>query len=66
MKIKYPDVKVQLVGGDGNAIVIIGTVSKALRQAGVPADEVKQFQGEAMSGDYDNVLATCMAWVDVQ
>jgi len=64
-KCKYPDIEVQLVGNDGNAFSIIGAVSKALKRANVPIEEVKLFQEEAMSGDYDNVLRTCMNWVDV-
>jgi hypothetical protein len=65
MDVKYPNVKVQLVGQDGNAFFIIGRVAQALRRAKVPADEVKQFTDEATSGDYDNVLQTAMRWVDV-
>jgi hypothetical protein len=58
----HPSVSVQLSGEDGNAMFIIGRVSRALRRAGVdPADYVN----EAMSGDYDNVLRTSMKWVDV-
>jgi hypothetical protein len=64
MEIKYPEIEVELVGHDGNAFAIIGRVSQALRKAG-HGDQVKQFQTEAMSGDYDNVLRTCMKWVDV-
>jgi hypothetical protein len=64
MEVKYPDVKVQLVGEDGNAFFILGKVGKALRRAGVPDDEVKQFFDEAKSGDYDHLLQTCMKWVD--
>lgn len=63
---KYPDVKVELSGQDGNAFYIIGRVSAALKRAGVPADEVKAFFDEATRGDYDNVLQTCMRWVDVE
>jgi hypothetical protein len=64
-EVKYPDVKVQLTGEDGNAFFIIGCVSNALKRAGVSKEEVEQFQKEATSGDYDNVLQTCMRWVDV-
>ena len=60
---RYPDVHVQLSGEDGNAFFIIGRVRKALRQAGVSQAECDQFSNEAMSGDYDNVLQTCMRWV---
>lgn len=63
---KYPDVKVKLVGQNGNAFFIISRVSNALMNAGVPKAEVDQYREEAMSGDYDNVLATTMAWVSVE
>jgi hypothetical protein len=62
---KYPDVSVQLTGEDGNAFAIIGAVAKALRRAG-HADAVPEFQAEAMSGDYDHLLQTAMAYVDVK
>jgi len=60
---KYPNIEVQLSDEDGNAFSIIGRVQRALRRAGVPDDEIKQFAAEAMSGDYDNVLQTTMRWV---
>jgi len=63
---KYPDIVVQLTGEDGNAFAIMGSVSKALRHAGVPKEERDQFFAEAMSGDYNDLLATCMKWVNVQ
>lgn len=63
--VKYPDVTVRLIGYDGNAMSIMGTVSAALRRAG-HRDAITDFMNEAMSGDYDNVLATVMAWVNVE
>ncbi len=62
---KYPDIGVQLTGEDGNAFAIMGAVTKALSRAGVERDEIDQFRSEAMSGDYDHLLQTCMKWVDV-
>lgn len=62
--VKFPDVSVRLTGGDGNAMVVIGKVATAMRRAGHGA-EVAAFMDEATSGDYDHVLQTCMAWVDV-
>ena len=62
---KYPEIEVQLSGEDGNAFFIIGRVSKALRRADVPDEEIEEFRDQAMSGDYDNVLRTCMEWVSV-
>jgi hypothetical protein len=62
---KYPKIKVQLTGKNGNAFVLIALVTKALKKNGVPAEEIKKFIEETMSGDYDNVLNTCMDWVEV-
>ena len=66
MNCKYPNVKVKLVGTNGNAFAILGKVKQELRRAKVPDVEVKKFMEEAMSGDYDNLLATCMNWVNVK
>jgi hypothetical protein len=63
MDCKYPDVKVRLVGEDGNAFAILGRVTRAMREADIGGAEVKAFQDEATSGDYDDLLATCMRWV---
>ena len=61
---KYPEVKVKLVGEDGNAFAILGRVTKALRQGGASREEVAAFMQEATSGDYDHLLWTVMEWVD--
>ncbi len=63
--IRYPDIEVKLIGEDGNAYVILGTVRRAMRRGGVPDAEVDEFTKEATSGDYDHLLATCMRWVEV-
>ncbi len=65
MEVKYPDIKVQLVGEDGNAFVVLGKVLRAMRRAGIDQDELDAFQKEATSGDYDHLLQTCMKWVTV-
>lgn len=59
------DVKVRLVGQDGNAFSIMGNVSRALKKAGATDAEVKEYQRESMSGDYDNLLRTACKWVHV-
>lgn len=63
---KYPAIKVKLVGKDGNAFAILGNVNNALRKGGVDKAEIKAFMKQAMSGDYDHLLATCCEWVDVR
>lgn len=52
--------KVKLIGEDGNAFYILGKVSKAL-----PKEEAIKYRKEAMSGDYDNLLAVTMKYVEV-
>lgn len=64
--VKYPAIKVKLTGRDGNAFAIIGAVDKALRAAKVPDEERKAFRDECMSGNYDELLQTCLRWVDVR
>jgi hypothetical protein len=61
---KY-DVEVQLTGNDGNAFNIMAQVNRALRNAGATPEEIKQYQQEAMSGDYDNLLRVTQEWVEV-
>jgi hypothetical protein len=60
------DVTVKLVGKDGNAFAILGNMIKALRKAGATPDEVKEFQAEATSGDYNNLLQTCCKWANIR
>lgn len=60
------DAKVKLVGEDGNAFSIIGRTRLAMKRAHVPEETIKEFQTEAMSGDYDHLLQTVMKYVDVQ
>jgi hypothetical protein len=61
--IKYPDVRVKLVGEDGNAYAIMGRVQSALQDAGVSKQECAEYIKEATSGDYDNLLRVTMSWV---
>ena len=64
--VKHPEVKVKLVGEDGNAFAIIGRIRQALRRAKVSHEEIEEFTQEATNGDYDHVLQTAMKWVDVE
>ena len=65
-EIKYPNVTVSLLGQDGNAFSIIAETQRALKNEGVSKDEIKEFQTEAMSGDYDHLIQTVMKWVNVE
>ena len=64
MKPRYP-VKVRLIGEDGNAFAILGRVRAALKAYGVPPEELRAFNNQAIAGDYDHLLKICQQWVDV-
>lgn len=61
---RYPNVRVQLVGQDGNAFAILGRTKAAMRRAGVSAKEQEKFVAEATAGDYNHLLRVVMKWVD--
>lgn len=63
--LKYPDIKVKLVGNDGNAWNIMAQVCKALRDNGIPNAKIDEYTKEAMEGDYDHLLRVTMKWVEV-
>lgn len=58
------NVKVKLIGEDGNAFLIIGKVSKALKRAG-HSELAEEYLKEARQGDYDHLLATTMKYVEI-
>jgi hypothetical protein len=51
-------VKLQLVGLDGNAFSILGAFSGAARRQGWTKEEIDAVTKDAMSKDYDHLLAT--------
>lgn len=63
--IRFPAVRVRLTGRDGNALAIVAAVSRALREARVPGEDIDAFQAEALSGGYETVLRTALSWVTV-
>ena len=64
--VKYPEIVVELVGGNGNAFAILATCTKAIRKAGLSKEEQEAFMDEAKEGDYDHLLCTCMKWFTVE
>lgn len=63
--VKFPDITVPLLGEDGNAGVIMGRVTRAMREAGISRADIDAYRAEAMLGDYDNLLRVTMRTVDV-
>ena len=62
----HSNVTVELSGQDGNAFAIIGRCMAAARKSGLSREEVEEFRTEAMSGDYDHLLQTCMKYFEVE
>ena len=65
-EIKYPEITVELSGQDGNAFMILGLCKRSMQRAHLPQEEIDKFMKEATSGDYNHLLATVMAWFDVE
>lgn len=61
----YPDITVELIGTSSDAFAIMGEVRRALKKHGVSTAETTEFLNEAMSGDYNHLLQTCMKWVNI-
>ena len=62
----YPHVVLDGDDLDGNALSLIGAVTSALREAGIPDDEVNAVFGKAIPGDYNHVLKTLTALVTIK
>lgn len=56
--VKFPKVKVKLVGEDGNAFAVMGRAMTAARKAGVSRDDINTYMNEATAGDYNHLLRT--------
>lgn len=60
-----PKFDVEVTPSDGNALNIIGATTKALRKEGATKEEISQYQSEATSGEYDDLLRVTMDWVNL-
>jgi hypothetical protein len=60
--VKHPEILVK-VDCAGNDFSILDTVTKAMRRAGIPAEEIELFCDEVMSGDDRDLLRICGRWV---
>ena len=55
-----------LTGTDGNAGAIMSKVVRELQRNRVTREEIDLFRKECMSGNYEQLLQTCMEWVNVE
>ena len=63
---KQTGIVVKLTGEDGNAFAILGKVKREMKRNGVDPQIINDFMNEAMSGDYNHLLQTCMEYVEVE
>lgn len=65
---KGPNAKptVKLLEQNGNAFMIMGTISKALKKAGADEEYVQMYMEESQAGDYDNLLRVALKYADVE
>jgi hypothetical protein len=54
---------VSITGLNGNAFSIMGKVQYALKKNGADREYIDQYLSEAMSGDYDHLLAVSLRYV---
>ena len=59
------DAIVQLTGESGNAFAILGRVHRAILRSNHP-ELAETFLHEATEGDYNDLLSTCMRYVEVR
>ena len=62
----FPEVVVRLTGIDGNAFVILGAVTLAMRDANLPQEAINDFFKEATAKGYSHVIQTAMRTVSVE
>jgi len=62
---KYPHITA-VISTDGNAMAIMGAVTRAMRRGNVPKDDIDAYFTEATSGDYDKVIRTSMQYVNCE
>ena len=57
--------RLRLIDTDGNAFAILGAALNKAREAGWSVEKYKRFKEEALSGNYDQLLATVQRYFDV-
>lgn len=62
---KYPNVHVKLTETDGNAFMVMGAVTRAMKRKGISTAEQNEYREAATAGDYDNLLRVSCEWVTV-
>ena len=59
-------IKVKLSGTDGNAFSVLGKVKAAMKKGGIDDLIIREFIGEATSGDYNHLLGVCCDYCEIR
>ena len=60
----HSDAQEQLAGPAGDALAIVAGAMRALQLTGVPADAVRRYAVEALSDDYQHLLAVTVVYTE--
>jgi hypothetical protein len=58
--------KLKLCGRDGNAFSIMGEALRVARAADWPLEKINAFKAQAFGSSYENLIATCVEYFDVE
>jgi hypothetical protein len=64
-EVRYPNVRVKLIGENRNALNILGSVSSAMRKAGLSREQIKEYMEAAMASEQDTLMMETMKFVAV-
>jgi hypothetical protein len=62
---KYPQVKIELPGPYSSFYATVAEVQAKMRLAGIPQKELSNFYEDIAEDDADNLLLTCLRWVNI-
>lgn len=65
--VRYPNIRVVLIGKDGNIFNLMGIVKRELREQGVSREHIARFQQDVMASEnYDDALKRIQEWVMIE
>jgi hypothetical protein len=62
-EVRYPNVRVKLIGENRSALNILRSISSAMRKAGLSREQIKEFMETAMASEQDTLMMETMKFV---